>query len=447
MSAEKLDLSYKPANPVAGDNRYGLMVFPSLDDSFYGREKRLLLTQRLEPSVLYVAPQEGQSEFIWDNQPREGVDQYICSVYTRGWNEFRKFAEQVGREKVVAGGYHPTAIPEDAFKVAHQVVAGYCGNIDEILAQPDGIYTGLFAFTPMRRDLIDQRDLKQVYPDVQSEHIVGSMVSSVGCPFDCDFCSTPKMSNRRMRVSPMEYAEQEIADLQSRGVNSVFVRDESFATNPQIVEVARMFKGKFDLVYSFGTGNVMGLNEDLVRQLGDFGWHSLNFGLEDVGKNYRKNKLLQRAADNCRENGIGVVLSFIVNPDGKTQDEARANYQALYQAFNELKPWQVCANFLMPMPGTAIWEQYKSRITEADFDKFDSKTPILCPPDLVEWHRRMIVAVQLKYYYSKLYNTQVRRFENGDTLHLRIEELKKEFGFENHDWDEFLKFPTNTSNE
>lgn len=430
---------------MSAETKYGLAVFPALDDSYYGKEKQLLLTQRLEPSVLYVAPKEGESQFIWDNQPKVGIDKYICSIYTRGWNEFKRFAQMVGRENVIAGGYHPTALPEQVFKVAHQVVVGYCGNIDEVLSKPEGIYAGLFAFTPMRRGLIDQHVLKQVYPDIQPEQIVGSMVSSVGCPFDCDFCSTPKMSERKMRISELEYVESEIADLKNRNVQTVFVRDESFATNPKLVEVARLFKSKFDIVYSFGTGNVMGLNEDLVRQLGEVGWHSLNFGLEDVGKNYRKNRLLKQATENCRKNGVGVVLSFIVNPDGKTQEEARVNYQTLYEAFCDLKPWQVCANFLMPMPGSAIWDQYKDRVSESDFNKYDSKTPILCPPELVEWHKRMIIAVQLKYYYSRYYNSNVRRFECGDTLHLRIKQLIKEFGFQNHDWDNLLQFKEVTS--
>ena len=404
----------------------------------YGRQERLLLAQRLEPSVLYVVPRSGRSEFIIDNRPRPGIDQYLCSVYTRGWAEFRRFSEQVGRERVVAGGYHPTADPAGTFALAHQVVTGYCGDIDEILARPDGIYPGSLTFTPLRRDLIDQAWLGQVYPDVRPEFTVGSMVSSVGCPFACDFCSTPSLSGRRMRTASLDYVEAEIADLVRAGAQAVFVRDESFATNPNILEVARRFVGKFDLTYSFGTGNVMGRDEDLVRSLGHLGWHSLNFGLEDVGRAYRKNKLLGAAAASCRRHGIGVVLSFIVNPEGKSRDKARRDYAALLAAFRELLPWQVCANFLMPMPGSLIWSRYAGRISEDDFAKYDSKTPILCPPELYDWHKRMIVAVQLAYYYSPLYREKVRRFECGDTLHLRVEQLKSEFGFDNGGWDELL---------
>ena len=68
-----------------------------------------------------------------ENQPKEDIDIYLCSVYTRGWNEFRNFTQSVGRNKVIAGGYHPTAMPEETLKHAHKVVPGYCRNIDDVI--------------------------------------------------------------------------------------------------------------------------------------------------------------------------------------------------------------------------------------------------------------------------------------------------------------------------
>lgn len=413
---------------------YGLVVFPSI----YNRHDQLLLTQRLEPSVLYMAPREGRSVFITDNQPRDGVDTYLCSIYTRGWQEFKEFAARVGRKNIVAGGYHSTALPQDVLKHASKVVVGYCGNIEEILEQDEGIHRGNLSFRPMRRDLIDQKSLCQVYPDVMPDHIVGSMVSSVGCPFNCDFCSTPQMSERKLHFSGLEYVEAEIADLISRKVNTVFIRDESFAARPEIKEVVELFNGQFDFVYSFGTGSIIGQQEELVQHLAENGWHSLNFGLEDVAVHYTKNNSLSEACRLCRKHGLQTVLSFIVNPDGKSQPEALDNYQTLLRAFKKLKPSQVCANFLMPLPGTASWSIYRNRICEQDFVKYDSKTPILCDPSLVDWHRRMIVAVQVAYYFSDTYRREVREFECGDTLHLRFKELMNEYDLNNGEWNSLL---------
>ncbi|HLF53731.1 MAG TPA: hypothetical protein VI544_00975, partial [Candidatus Nanoarchaeia archaeon] len=212
-----------------------------------------------------------------------------------------------------------------------------------------------------------------------------------------------------------------------------------FATNPRIKDFAPLFKDKFRMVYSFGTGAVMAKRPDLIRALSESGWHSLNFGLEDIGVSYKKNRNLAEAVENCQREEVKYVMSFIVNDGGKSKEEARANYNALFDAFVDLKPSQVCANFMMPFPGTQLWGLYKHKVKEEEFDKFDSKTPIFTNGDLGEWHRRMLVAVQLKYYQSDTYNRKVRLFDVNDNLHLRMAELEKEYGLEDVKWEDLLE--------
>ena len=418
--------------------KIGLLTFPRLTNNFsVGRPT--LLAQKLEPSVLYLSPSNGELVFIEDNNPRKDIDLYLCSVYTRGFNEFVKFSKKIGRDKIIVGGYHATAVPNEMIKYAHKVVTGYCDNIDEIIDGPVGIIKGSFGFTKMRRDLIDMSTMKQVYPDIYPNDISGSMVSSVGCPFDCSFCSTPSMSGRKMRTATLDYVAEEINDLVQRKVTTVFIRDESFATHPMMKEVAPLFKDKFKVLYSFGTSSVFAKKPELLKVLKENGWHSLNLGLEDVGVKYKKNLNLKIGVDNIHKNGLKHVMSFIVNDDGKSFDEAKANYYALYDAFIDLKPLQTCANFLMPFPGTQIWNDYKDRVDHHDFDRFDSKTPLFTTGKLAEWHKRMLVAVQLKYYLSDVYNKQVREFTCGDTLHLRMQELSKEYQLDNISWDQLLE--------
>jgi radical SAM superfamily enzyme YgiQ (UPF0313 family) len=291
----------------------------------------------------------------------------------------------------------------------------------------------------MRRDLVDMTRMHQVFPDVYPGMMTGSSNTSVGCPFDCDFCSTPILSGRRMYTNPLDAVAEDIASLNAHGVEVVFIRDESFATHKQITEVARLFgEANFPVCYSFGTGSAM--TPAKTRMLADNHWHSLCFGLEDVDVRYRKNTTLHEATRLCHEHGINVTLSFIVNPDGKSADAARANYRAIFEAFLDHMPAQVCANFLMPFPGTGIWGTYRSRISEDDWVRYDSKTPILCPPELHDWHRMMILAVQLEYYYSPEY-AAMRRFECGDTQHLRFVELQRQHGMEKGRWREWFRRP------
>lgn len=418
--------------------KIALLTFPSLYDSFYdGTQTKY--HQLLEPSVLYVKPKNHPSIFIDNNQPQEGIDYYICSVYTRGWNEFKAFSQKVGKDKIISGGYHPTALPDEAIKYSNQVVTGYCNNIDEILEKGPGIYKGNFGFAPMDRSLINMSHQNQVYPDINDNDVKGSMVTSVGCPYNCNFCSTPNMSGRKMKTSEFDYVEEEIQNLLNHKVTTVFLRDESFATHPKIKEIARIFKDKFRILYSFGTLGIFSKREDILKELAEIGWHSFNFGLEDIGVKYNKNSNIKQTTDNCRKYGLKYNMSFIINDHAKTKEQLQQNYNSLYEAFIDYKPSQVNANFMMPLPGTELWKEFGHLFKENDFDKFDSKTPLFSSGELAEWNKRMLVAVQLKYYYSDIYNKEVREFSCNDNLYKRMIELETKFDLKGISHDKLLE--------
>jgi radical SAM superfamily enzyme YgiQ (UPF0313 family) len=411
--------------------RIGLMVFPTLYNTHSKESASSDLGQRLEPSVLsLVSKREGDmSEFVEDNQPREHIDLYLCSVYTRGWHEFCEFSKKVGRDKIIAGGYHPTARPLDTLLYARKVVTGLCGNIEEILDMPNGgIIQGKAIHRLMDRSLLKMEDMQQIYPDVMPYMNVGSSVSSVGCPYDCDFCATPQMSGRKMTAYDVELINEDIANLKKYNTNVVFIRDESFATHPNFEQAVKLYgEANFDVLYSFGTAAAM--NEKKMKMLADVNWHSLCLGLEDVNTTYRKNKTLSSVSEMCQKYGVGLTLSFIINDGNKGLPEMIQNYRALTQAFFELKPVMVCANFFMPLPGTKLGDSMQDKVNPEMWKQFDSKTPLFAPDELSYLHRQLAIAVQLNWYRSKEY-AQLRNFECGDTLHLRMLELEKAFGFE-----------------
>ena len=409
--------------------RLGLMVFPALDDTHDAASAASDLGQRLEPSILALTSRRpgDTTTFIGDNRPRADVDLYLCSVYTRGWQEFLAFAAKVGREKIVLGGYHPTARPQDALTVAGTVVTGLCGNIEAILDKhPAGIVAGKVEHRLMDRTLIDRARMRQIYPDAMPGMVVGSSVSSVGCPYDCDFCATPLMSGRLMNVYPLDLIAADIADLRAHNTEVLFVRDESFITHPRFEEVVPMYgQAGFSVLYSFGTAAVM--TEKRVRLLADNNWHSVCLGLEDVGKSYKKNARIQEACDRCNDHGVGVTLSFIVN-DEAHPDRASIldHYKALTTAFFALRPIMVCANFFMPLPGTALGNRYRHLDSPDFWARFDSKTPLFSSGATQDLHRLLAVLVQANWYRSEAY-AQLRTFAKGDTLHLRMEELEAAF--------------------
>lgn len=409
--------------------KIGLMVFPTLYDTHGEDSASSDLGQRLEPSVLALTSRRvgDTSVFVADNEPIDDVDVYLCSIYTRGWEEFIAFSKRVGRQKIIAGGYHPTARPMDTLIYAKKVVTGLCGNIEEILDMPHGgVVAGKAEHRLMDRSLITMSDMQQVYPDAMPGMGVGSSVSSVGCPYDCDFCATPQMSGRKMSAYDLTLVQEDIKQLKAHNTNVVFIRDESFATHPNFFEVVEAYgAAKFEVLYSFGTAAA--LNEKKIEHLAKNGWHSLCLGLEDVGTQYKKNKTLWQVSEWCLKHNIGLTLSFIINDASPSSESALDNYKVLTKIFKELNPIMVCANFFMPLPGTKLGDKYQDVVKSDQWKHFDSKTPLFTPPHLVYLHRRLAVAVQSHWYRSAEYG-KLRTFECGDTLHLRMVELEKAFG-------------------
>lgn len=96
------------------------------------------LTLGLEPSVLTVLPEVDNVEYSLKNLDFNDGDvrYYVCSVYISGYDEFVDWAGRHDRNKIVAGGYHPTAFPEEFERYAFKVVQGSCDDFFGTVSQP-----------------------------------------------------------------------------------------------------------------------------------------------------------------------------------------------------------------------------------------------------------------------------------------------------------------------
>jgi radical SAM superfamily enzyme YgiQ (UPF0313 family) len=152
-------------------------------------------------------------------------------------------------------------------------------------------------------------------------------------------------------------------------------------------------------------------------------------GLEDPTVDYKKNAKLDEAVALLKKHGIMTYLSFIVNPLAIVGQEAgKAFYAKLQSRFRDLAPEMVCGNFLMPFPGTGLWDKHYYLVGEADWRHYDSKTPFLVKNEVVcDKMRFFMFWHQWQYYTSDFYRDHVRHFDVGDTLHLRFLELQVQF--------------------
>lgn len=133
--------------------------------------------------------------------------------------------------KVIVGGPHATLAPEEALSWgADTVVVGECErNVVQALTTA-GVVNG----KPAPIDAIPAPDWSHHHPspalyEGNAPHLgrpEGISMWSRGCPSACIFCGNPVFGGSRKRYRPVEAVAAEMADLQRRGVRSVFVYDD-----------------------------------------------------------------------------------------------------------------------------------------------------------------------------------------------------------------------------
>lgn len=389
----------------------------------------------LEPSILTVLPDGDNVEYDPINRlyNDEDVLFYLCSVYISGYDEFVAWAGKHDKNKIVVGGYQPTTFPEEFTRYAAKVVRGPCDNFYRTIAQEGQVVDGICTYDRLpRRDLYDIKKFnQQIIPDKRVDDVVVSINTSLGCSQTppCDFCCTPIMCPKLMS-KPIDLVKREALALAQYAPKFCFIRDENFT-------MQRDWKLRLAIIhqalpetklYLFASANTLTTWEK-VEYMARNGVYMVCLGLEDPTKDYAKNRNLDAVCKFLKRAGIYIYLSFIVNPLEIVGKEAGETfYGKLMERFQELAPEMVCGNFLMPFRGTGLWDKYFQFVGPEDYRYYDSKTPFLVRnPVLREKMKFFMFWYQWKYFTSDFYQKSVRKFDTGDTLHLRFRELYDEF--------------------
>lgn len=391
-------------------------------------------TLGLEPSILTVLPEGNNVEFSLTNRlfNDSSVRYYLCSVYITGMDEFKAWAEKHDRNKIIVGGYHPTMFPEEFTNYASKIVIGTCDDFWATIAQEGQIVNGITSYKKLPRyDLYSCEYNRQIIPGARLDNRFSSINTSVGCPFKCDFCCSPIMSPK-LTSKPIENVRQE-AELIARQYRPdyIFIRDENFPLQKDWKERLEIISSVISTakIYLFASANL--LDEETVVFMKEHRVYMICLGLEDITVSYGKNKDLNDVCNRLRRHGIFIYLSFIVNPlkiVGRAAGETF--YEKLMQRLFELKPEMICGNFLMPFRGTKLWDDYYQFVSTEDYKYYDSKTPFLIRNSILREKMQFFMFwYQWQYYKSNVYNEQVREFACNDTLHLRFEELRKDFEY------------------
>jgi len=318
----------------------------------------------------------------------------------------------------VLGGIYPTIQPEVAARdknvdfvflghaeerVSDFLEAVFKGDLGVLKKMPGiGFHepvTGQFICNPVKTVIGQVKD--QVKPDYTlmdltpylvtdsligptktvSSVLVAPILTSYGCPFECNFCATRTISGRLVAYRPLDDIFEEMDYFVSAyGVKVFKLSDDNLLLKRERIEaICKEFQGKRwgdDVCWK--TGGLMAklLDEQLLEMLAGSGCTeiviSVESGSERVHREIIKKRIVlgdvPRIVRKCKELGVLIRGTFVIGFPGERWDEIRQTF-----AFAEECDFDLC-HFLIatPLPATELYEQArKSGVLTDDFTLID----------------------------------------------------------------------------
>lgn len=291
-------------------------------------------------------------------------DYVVMSVDTFTAKRAYQLAEEYKKcgKKIIMGGFHPTALPDEVLNYADSVMLGEIES------------TWLDLLTDMKKGelkqryesdiLIDLSEIKHDYGafDRKKYNKIGLVQFSRGCKFACEFCSVHAFFKNTVRTKSIEVIINEIKQMREK---FIFFIDDNLFSNEE--EAKKLFKALIPLKKKWFCQISLDVAKDiellkLMRKSGCcialIGFESLDINnLKKMGKSANvKYNDYEKMIKNLNSAGIMIYGTFVIGYDGDTKETAdKAVDFAIKNKF-------AAANFnpLMPMPATRLYERLKN---------------------------------------------------------------------------------------
>lgn len=307
------------------------------------------------------------------------------------------------KARVLMGGYHVTAMPQEAMQHADQIIVGEGEQV--ILDVVEGRITDRLVHG------IPNCDLDKVpFPDysiLKTPCDCANVLTTRGCPFRCSFCTTSRMF-APYRQRSVENVMAEIRMYKNMGFQYMNFEDDNFtADKERAKEICRRMIREglvFKETFFFGRTD-LARDEELLQLLHDahltrvlIGIESLNQeALDSVGKGQNIEDI-RRAAKACADHGIRLIASIVLGIDADNAEDMRRSVEFA----KSVHAYQLQCAILTPYPGTPVYEQYKreGRIICDDWEQFDMMNVTFQPANMSPWELQEQFYQSAKYFYD-----------------------------------------------
>jgi len=199
-----------------------------------------------------------------------------------------------------------------------------------------------------------------------------SYTSSVGCPYQCNYCTDQVFYKRRFNAYRAERVVSDLADLVPRyriehipffDSNFLVDRKRATAIARGIIESRLKFRWDFQASTDF----VARMTEDEVHLLAESGVRHIGFGTESasldvlnlMNKRFQRVEQMVETARKTELAGIPVVFNIIFGYPGETEADRQLTFRVMSDIAKEHWNVSFSPNIFTPYPGIPIWPQLR----------------------------------------------------------------------------------------
>ena len=300
-------------------------------------------------------------------------------------------------ELLVAGGPLPTLNPEDFLRDFDVVAIGEGEETmleivreaekDADLSRVRGIAyreKGKIKLTPSRefiqnldsipfpaRELFDNQGYKNYYSK-RSGHTVTTVITSRGCPFNCDFCSRPIFGNW-FRTRSAANIVDEIETVLPLGYDVIWFADDCFTLDrKRLIDICNEIIRRGIRINWECLSRVDTVDREVTEKMKQAGCVRVFFGIESGNDSVlslmRKQataKQAEEAVCATRMSGIQVGAFFIVGYPGETDETVLETVRFA----SSLALDYLSFTLPYPIPGTPLHERVKDKIILDDWEE------------------------------------------------------------------------------
>ena len=326
--------------------------------------------------------------------------------------------------KVVMGGMHVSALPDEALEHGDSVVIGEAEELwPRLLHDFDSqslqrTYSHLNGFPSLEHLPVPDWTLycdKRYLP-------VHFVETTRGCPLDCEFCAVTTAFGGKYRNRPHEEVVAELRNLhpfEGRFIlkNCVFLVDDNIISNRAYARELLPRLAEFKLKWFSQASMNIAKDAEILQLCQRSGCIGLFIGFESlsaenlraVGKHTNHPHEYLEVVHRIHDHGIGIDASFVLGLDGDDEGVFDRTLEFVERAKVEIAYYSI----LTPYPGTRLHERLteENRILTRDWSLYDSSHVVYQPrsftPDqlLAGYYRVLKQSFSLGTIFRRLWGT------------------------------------------